>query len=53
MDTLKESSFGALLRRFRLAAGLSQEELAERAGMSARGSVTSSGGFIVSPTATR
>src|SRR5260370_13315086 len=37
MDTLKERSFGALLRRFRLAAGLSQEELAERAGMSARG----------------
>ena len=37
MDTLKESSFGALLRRFRLAVGLSQEELAERAGLSARG----------------
>jgi predicted ATPase/class 3 adenylate cyclase len=30
-------SFGALLRRYRLAAGLSQEELAERAGMSAKG----------------
>jgi predicted ATPase/class 3 adenylate cyclase len=30
-------SFGALLRDYRLAAGLSQEELAERAGMSAKG----------------
>jgi transcriptional regulator with XRE-family HTH domain len=30
-------SFGALLRRHRLAAGLSQEELAERAGLSRRG----------------
>jgi predicted ATPase len=30
-------SFGALLREFRLAAGLPQEALAERAGMSARG----------------
>jgi len=30
-------TFGMLLRRFRLAAGLSQERLAERAGMSARG----------------
>lgn len=29
--------FGALLRRFRLAAGLSQEQLAERAGLSRRG----------------
>jgi predicted ATPase/DNA-binding XRE family transcriptional regulator len=37
MDTSKESSFGALLRKYRLAAGLSQEELAERAGTSARG----------------
>jgi predicted ATPase/DNA-binding XRE family transcriptional regulator len=37
MDTSKESSFGALLRQYRLAAGLSQEELAERAGTSARG----------------
>jgi predicted ATPase/DNA-binding XRE family transcriptional regulator len=31
------SDFGALLRRHRLAAGLSQEALAERAGMSAHG----------------
>ncbi len=37
MDTPEERSFSALLRRFRLAAGLSQEELAERAGMSVRG----------------
>jgi transcriptional regulator with XRE-family HTH domain len=29
--------FGALLRRYRLAAGLSQEELAERAGLSVQG----------------
>src|SRR3981081_728305 len=29
--------FGALLRRYRAAAGLSQEELAERAGLSRRG----------------
>jgi predicted ATPase/transcriptional regulator with XRE-family HTH domain/Tfp pilus assembly protein PilF len=32
-----EPAFGALLKRYRLAAGLSQEALAERAGMSARG----------------
>ena len=31
------SSFGALLKRYRLAAGLSQEALAARAGLSARG----------------
>lgn len=31
------ASFGARLRRARLAAGLTQEELAERAGLSARG----------------
>jgi predicted ATPase/DNA-binding XRE family transcriptional regulator len=31
------SSFGALLRRYREAAGLTQEELAERAGLSVRG----------------
>src|SRR5689334_896316 len=30
-------SFGDLLRRYRLAAGLTQEELAERAGLSVRG----------------
>jgi transcriptional regulator with XRE-family HTH domain len=33
----RPASFGALLRDFRLAAGLSQETLAERAGMSAGG----------------
>jgi transcriptional regulator with XRE-family HTH domain len=32
-----EKSFGALLRELRAAAGLSQEELAERAGLSRRG----------------
>ena len=37
MDAADDRSFGALLRGFRLAAGLSQEALAERAGMSARG----------------
>src|SRR5690348_16158180 len=30
----EQSAFGALLRRLRLAAGLSQEELAERSGIS-------------------
>jgi transcriptional regulator with XRE-family HTH domain len=33
----ESESFGALLYRYRLAAALSQEELAERAGLSARG----------------
>ena len=44
MDTVKQGmgstaadSFGATLRRRRVAAGLSQEELAERAGLSVRG----------------
>src|SRR5262252_5087096 len=32
-----QGSFGALLQRHRLRAGLSQEELAERAGLSRRG----------------
>src|SRR3954454_10020536 len=31
------SGFGPLLRRYRLAAGLTQEQLAERAGLSAHG----------------
>ncbi len=35
--TATQSSFGEWLRQHRLAAGLSQEELAERAGLSARG----------------
>ena len=37
MATTNSATFGALLRRHRLAAGLSQEALAERAGLSARG----------------
>jgi predicted ATPase/tetratricopeptide (TPR) repeat protein len=37
MDAADDRSFGALLREFRLAARLSQEALAERAAMSARG----------------
>ena len=37
MATTSPSTFGALLRRHRLAAGLTQEALAERAGVSARG----------------
>ena len=37
MQTGSSASFGDLLKRFRLAAGLSQEELAERAGLSPRG----------------
>src|SRR5688572_1414200 len=32
-----ESDFGGLLRRYRVAAGLTQEQLAERAGVSTRG----------------
>ena len=32
-----QPTFGALLRQYRLAAGLSQEELAERAGLSVQG----------------
>src|SRR5215467_14996273 len=37
MTTLSSQSFGDLLRRHRLAAGLTQEELAARAGLSVRG----------------
>jgi predicted ATPase/DNA-binding XRE family transcriptional regulator len=37
MGTAEPSSFGELLRRYRTAAGLTQEQLAERAGLSARG----------------
>jgi transcriptional regulator with XRE-family HTH domain len=37
MANLISETFGTLLRRLRLAAGLSQEALAERAGVSARG----------------
>src|SRR3954451_11070046 len=34
---MSETSFGELLPRYRLASSLTQEELAERAGLSARG----------------
>ena len=37
MATLSSQSFGDLLRQHRLAAGLTQEELADRAGLSVRG----------------
>ena len=37
MDTAPSLSFGDLLRRYRTAAALTQEELAERAGLSVRG----------------
>src|SRR5438067_10469910 len=37
MQSNAGSGFGALLRRFRAAAGVSQEALAERAGLSRRG----------------
>ena len=37
MAAKTETSFGDLLRRYRVAAGLTQEELAERASLSARG----------------
>lgn len=36
MDTVQPTAFGTLLRRQRLAARLTQEELAERAGVSVR-----------------
>ena len=37
MATTSSATFGMLLRQLRLAAGLTQEALAERAGVSARG----------------
>src|SRR3954466_937445 len=37
MAATASSTFGTLLKRYRLAAGLTQEGLAERAGVSARG----------------
>src|ERR1700738_2191882 len=36
-NMVETASFGLALRRHRIAAGLTQEELAERAGLSARG----------------
>ncbi len=36
-DGADAATFGELLRRSRVATGLTQEELAERAGLSARG----------------
>ncbi|MDQ2832079.1 MAG: helix-turn-helix domain-containing protein, partial [Chloroflexota bacterium] len=36
MDTAEQRSFGSLLKRYRAVAHLTQEELAERAGLSAR-----------------
>ena len=36
METVQCVAFGTLLRRYRIAAGLTQEELAERAGLSGR-----------------
>ena len=44
--------FGALVRRHRVAAGLSQEALAERAGLSRVGSLTSSAARADSRTVT-
>src|SRR5262245_66151089 len=37
VDGAEPSYFGELLRRFRIESGLTQEDLAERAGLSARG----------------
>src|SRR5215213_4439040 len=37
VTTMTETGFGELLRRYRVAAGLTQEALAERAGVSTRG----------------
>src|SRR5918911_2892333 len=37
MVAVESSAFGDVLRQFRLEAGLTQEELAERAGLSTRG----------------
>jgi DNA-binding XRE family transcriptional regulator len=45
--------FGRLLRRFRLAAGLSQEALAERARMSIEGISALERGFAAPPSARR
>src|SRR5438270_8584149 len=44
MSALPALSFGALLRHQRLAAGLTQEQLAERAGVSPRAIIALEGG---------
>ena len=50
---LKRADFGALLRRYRLAAGLTQEALAERAGVSQMESAHSNVAIAVRRNATR
>ncbi|HTD77543.1 MAG TPA: helix-turn-helix domain-containing protein [Chloroflexota bacterium] len=49
----EQASFRVLLQRYRAAAGLSQEELAERAGLSRRVSPISSGASGARPTPPR
>lgn len=49
MQAMENVSFGATLRRFRQAANLTQEELAERAGLSARGIGDIERGVSLSP----
>ena len=49
MDTAQRETFGAALKRHRLAAGLSQEQLAERAGMTAQAIGTLERGFRRAP----
>ena len=51
MPTTSTSAFGALLRRHRIAAGLTQETLAERAGLSARGVQDLERGIRIAPRA--
>ena len=49
MTTTASSTFGMLLRRYRVAAALTQEGLAERAGLSARGVQDLERGVRVAP----
>jgi predicted ATPase/class 3 adenylate cyclase len=49
METPTSAPFAALLKRYRLAAGLSQEELASRAGLSSRGISDLERGIRVNP----
>jgi predicted ATPase/transcriptional regulator with XRE-family HTH domain len=51
MATSSATTFGALLRQHRLSAGLTQEELAERAGLSTRGIQALERGVHTSPRA--